>query len=39
MISRNYMAITFGTHTYGAAKAEGVEDIPATLLTLGAIGG
>lgn len=38
-ISTNYMAITFGTHTYEAAKAEGVEDVPATLLTLGAIAG
>ena len=38
-ISRNYMAITFGTHTYEAAKAEGVDDVPATLLTLGAIAG
>ena len=38
-ISKNYMAITFGTHTYSTAKAQGVSDEAATILTLGAIGG
>lgn len=38
-ISRNYMAISFGTHTYSTAKAQGVSDEAATILTLGAIGG
>lgn len=38
-ISRNYMAITFGLHTYGTAKSQGVSDEVATMLTLGAIGG
>lgn len=38
-ISKNYMAITFGTHTYSTAKSQGVSDTEATILTLGAIGG
>jgi len=38
-ISTSMMAITFGLHTYGAAKAEEVSDVAATALTLGAIAG
>lgn len=38
-ISTSMMAITFGLHTYGTAKAQGVSDTAATALTLGAIAG
>lgn len=38
-ISRMYMAITFGTETYGEAKAQGASDEAATALTLGSIAG
>lgn len=38
-ISTSMMAITFGLHTYGTAKAQGVTDEAATALTLGAIAG
>lgn len=38
-ISTSMMAITFGLHTYGTAKAQNVSDEVATALTLGAIAG
>ena len=38
-ISTGTMAVTFGLHTYGHAKAQGVSDTAATALTLGAIAG
>lgn len=38
-ISTSTMAVTFGLHTYGHAKAQGVSDTAATALTLGAIAG
>ena len=38
-ISTGMMAVTFGLHTYGTAKAQGVTDEAATALTLGAIAG
>ena len=38
-LSTSLMAITFGLHTYGTAKAQGVSDTAATALTLGAIAG
>ena len=38
-ISTGMMAVTFGLHTYGTAKAQDVSDEAATALTLGAIAG
>ena len=38
-ISRAYMAVSFGTETYGEAKMQGASDAAATALTLGSIAG
>lgn len=38
-LSTGLMAVTFGLHTYGTAKAQNVTDEAATALTLGAIAG